>query len=739
MRTAIQRVAPASIAVTTLALLVLLSVPGAQAAERDRYIVVFKDSVEQSANLARAQVQQRNGKLGFVYRDVLNGYSAELPTQAAEALRRNPRVKYVTVDGEVAPGAQTTPTGISRTFATANKGLDIDGVDDVRVNADVAVIDTGVDYTHPDLNVVARTDCSNGTEKEAKCVDSSGTDTEGHGTHVAGIIGAIDNGFGVVGVAPGARIWAIKVLGTGTNYTSEVIAGIEWVTTKRKDGNAENNIEVANMSLWCSVNPSCPTKPMDEAITKSVEAGVVNVVIAGNGESDAKNFTPANSPDAITVSALADYDGKVGGKGSATCASLGLDDRLASFSNFGSTVDIAAPGVCIYSTLPGEKYGYESGTSMAAPYVAGAAAVLSVQLPATSKKDVEVIRETLLKTGNYGWTDTSGDGIQEPLLDVSGSIYDVVPPTCDYNYSSSIRTGHIDQGSKEDIYQFSSEGLWGWLATGTESPPYTKGLGKIGSGFGSAYQDRLADIDGDGDDDAFQVLDDGRVYKWLSNGEKYTGGELIGSEISVGGACEIRTLDMDGDGKDDLMRFTSGGNGYAWLSNGSEFTSVGQKGSGYGVPVEMRSADFTGDGKDDLLRVLDSGNVYGWESYATEGKWTGFKALGTVGTEFGNNYQVQIGDSNNDGKEDLFRFTDKGEGFVSVSEAIPGGWYYSKPKLISKEFGGLSRQMKVADINGDGRADILKFADNGVGYGWRATKEGTYTSLGEIGSGFGAP
>ena len=313
------------------------------------------------------------------------------------------------------------------------------------------------------------------------------------------------------------------------------------------------------------------------------------------------------------------------------------------------------------------------------------------------------------------------------------------PPNCDYNYSSSIRTGHIDKGAKEDIYQFSSEGLWGWLATGSEAPPYTKGLGKIGSGFGSAYQDRLGDIDGDGDDDAFQVLDDGRVYKWLSNGEKYTGGELIASEISVGGACEIRTLDMDGDGKDDLMRFTSGGNGYAWLSNGSEFTSVGQKGSEYGVPVEMRSADFNGDGKDDLLRFLDNGKIYGWESFATESKWSGFKALGTVGEEFGNNYQVQIGDSNNDGKEDIFRFTDKGEGFVSVVEAVPGGWWYPKPKLISKEFGGVSRQMKVADINGDGRADILKFADNGVGYGWRATAEGTYTSLGEIGSGFGAP
>jgi len=419
MRTGTRRAASVSIAAAAIALLALIPALGVGAVEKDRYIVVFEDSVEHPANLARAQVQQRSGKLGFVYRVVLNGYSAELPVQAVEGLRRDPRVKYVTVDGEVAPGAQTTPTGISRTFAASNKALDIDSVDDLRVDADIAVIDTGVDYTHPDLNVVARTDCSNGTEKEAKCVDSSGTDTEGHGTHVAGIAGAIDNGFGVVGTAPGARIWAVKVLGTGINYTSELIAGVQWVTAKRQDGDPENDIEVANMSIWCEVSSLCPTKALDEAITKSVEAGVVNVVIAGNAGKDAKNYTPANSPNAITVSSVADYDGKAGGKGSPTCVNKGLDDRLANDSNFGSTVEVAAPGVCIYSTLPGEKYGYDSGTSMAAPYVAGAAAILAARDKPESKADVEAITKTIKNEGNFGWTDTSKDGVQEPLLDVS--------------------------------------------------------------------------------------------------------------------------------------------------------------------------------------------------------------------------------------------------------------------------------------------------------------------------------
>jgi hypothetical protein len=433
MRNGVCRAISASIAVAALALLAPTSAPDAEAAaERDRYIIVFEDSVEHPANLAHAQVEQRSGKLGFIYRVVLNGYSAELPAQAVEGLRRDPRVKYVVVDGEVEPLAQTTPTGISRTFATANKALDIDSVDDIRVDADIAVIDTGVDHTHPDLNVVARTDCSNGTEKEAKCVESSGTDTHGHGTHVAGIAGAIDNGFGVVGTAPGARIWAVKVLETGTNWTSEIVAGVEWVTAKRKDGNPENDIEVVNMSLGCPVNPLCPTAPMDEAITKSVEAGVVVVVAAGNvkgGGADAKNYTPANSPSAITVSALADVDGQAGGKkGATTCTddfpgahelwSL-TDDTKASFSNYGATVEIAAPGLCILSTYPGNEYKKVSGTSMAAPHVAGAAAMLAAHNPPKAKADVEEITKTLKNEGNTGWTDTSPDGIKEPLLDVS--------------------------------------------------------------------------------------------------------------------------------------------------------------------------------------------------------------------------------------------------------------------------------------------------------------------------------
>lgn len=395
----------------------------ASAADDSRYIVVLNESITRPGAVAQEQVKMRQGRIHGVYRFALKGYAATLPEASIEGLRRDPRVKLVTIDHtvtlaeeEVELGTEnhegvevseaTIPTGIGRTFASTNKWLDIDASDDIRADVDVAVIDTGIDHEHPDLDVEGRTSCITGS-----CIDNSGKDGHSHGTHVGGTIGAIDNGVGVVGVAPGARLWAVKVLSDGgSGYESWVTAGVDWVTARAKD------IEVANMSLGCL----CSMPALDTAINKSVEAGIVYSVAAGNNWNwDAKYVSPANNANVITVSALADYDGKSGGLASPTCANFGLDDRLASFSNSGTTVELVAPGVCILSTTPGKAYGLKSGTSMAAPHVAGAAAILASHSNPSSKQDTVNIRETLIKTGNKGWTDTSGDGAQEPLLDVS--------------------------------------------------------------------------------------------------------------------------------------------------------------------------------------------------------------------------------------------------------------------------------------------------------------------------------
>lgn len=376
------------------------------ASTRRRYVVVLDDAVTDPGGVGR----RTGGELGHVYSSALKGFSVSLTPRAAEALARDRRVRSVELDRVAEIDAQTTPTGLDRVAEPDLRraqipNLAIDGMDDVRVGAAIAVIDTGI-ASHPDLNVVSRVDCLSSRGSAPSC-RAGGTDGNGHGTHVAGTAAAIDNGVGVVGVAPGAPLYSVKVLDSrGEGSFSDVIAGIDWVTARA------DRIEVANMSLGGSGR----LRALDTAIRNSVNAGVTHVVAAGNGGDDAGATIPANHPDVIAVSALADSDGVSGGRGSSYC---GRDDALASFSNHGRVVDVVAPGACIRSTLPG-GYGTMSGTSMATPHVAGAAALL-----AANGHSVASIRSTIPGTGNGGWTDTSGDGVKEPLLDVSSASYRV--------------------------------------------------------------------------------------------------------------------------------------------------------------------------------------------------------------------------------------------------------------------------------------------------------------------------
>ncbi|MDX1624032.1 MAG: S8 family serine peptidase [Gemmatimonadota bacterium] len=379
--------------------------------EADRYLVIFESGVDDATSLARRLAASRGATLRTVYRHAVKGFAAEIPAAALAGLQAHPAVAYVEADQKVYAVGQTVPTGIARIFADDNLEIGIDGVDDVRVDADIAIIDTGI-AAHSDLNIAGGTDCSSILISFGyPCADGTFDDGNGHGTHVAGSAGAIDNGLGVVGVAPGARLWGVKALGDdGSGYISSIVAAIDWVTARA------DQIEVANMSFGCT----CESTAMDDAIAASVAAGVAYAAAAGNDSVDAADFNPANHPDVITVSALADFDGEPGGLASYTCRE-DLDDTLAAFSNFGSLVEIVAPGVCIESTYLNDGYATGSGTSMASPHVAGAAALLA----ASGTTDPATIRSTLVSTGNLDWTDDSGDGIQEPLLDVSdATVFD---------------------------------------------------------------------------------------------------------------------------------------------------------------------------------------------------------------------------------------------------------------------------------------------------------------------------
>lgn len=392
-----------------------LAVPPTDAGQT--YIVVFNESVERPSAAAADLAREHGLALTFVYEHALKGFAASVPAGRVDAVARDPRVAYVEADQVARISGQTVPTGVQRIFADENAKIGIDGTDDYRVDVDVAVIDTGIDLDHPDLYVVDSVNCSGGSPLFGSCEDG-GDDDNGHGTHVAGTVAAIDDGVGVVGVAPGARLHAVKVLrADGSGYMSWIVAGIDWVTAQA------SIIEIANMSLGCE----CSSAAMDDAIAKSVDAGVAYAVAAGNSDADASTFSPADHPDVLTVSALADFDGQPGALGTPGCRD-DEDDTLASFSNFGASVEIAAPGVCILSSVPGGGYDTYSGTSMASPHAAGALGlVASGPGDPKNQTDVEALYDKLINNGNSNWKDDSGDGIQEPLLDVSNTT--VFAPT----------------------------------------------------------------------------------------------------------------------------------------------------------------------------------------------------------------------------------------------------------------------------------------------------------------------
>lgn len=367
-----------------------------------QYIIVLKDGAQAGPNEVAAKAKEKGAEVLFVYEHALKGFAVRASEQALDGIKNNPNVDYIEQDQEVQIFAQALPTGINR--ADGDLSSTASGNRAGSVDVDIAIIDTGIQLNHPDLNVFMDVTFVKGKK--------SGNDDNGHGTHVAGIAAAKDNEIGVVGMAPDARLWAVKVLNrSGSGTISGVIMGINYVTQNAGE------IEVANMSLGCE----CTSLALNSAIHNSVAAGVTYVVAAGNNGRDASTFSPANHPDVIAVSAIADSDGSCGEAGPAT--SYGADDTLASFSNFGSVVDMAAPGVSILSTYKGSAYAYMSGTSMASPHVAGAAALYMSANSAATPLDVKnalasagSTPSTVCDGNGHGYFAGDVDGIAEPLL-----------------------------------------------------------------------------------------------------------------------------------------------------------------------------------------------------------------------------------------------------------------------------------------------------------------------------------
>lgn len=353
-----------------------IDIPEAGNIIADQYIVVLKENATLNPQVANNTVSALSEDLsnlgvnatafpevGQLFIDLNQtgaeagqpGIAGDVTTQdVLERIQNDPNVAYVEPVQIFGIESQTIPTGIDRSGADKSSTMPGNGEGNVS-DVTVAIIDTGVDLDHPDLNVILNETFVAGAP--------NGDDDNGHGTHVSGIVAAKDNSEGVVGVAPGANLVALKVLDhNGRGTTPDIIRAIAWVTAHSE------SIDVVNMSLGGG-----NSQAMNDAIDKAVDSGVTFVVAAGNDHRDAITSSPANSPDVITVSAIADSDGKCGASGPAT--TRGPDDSFATYSNYGRVVDIAAPGTNINSTSPNGQYRVLTGTSMAAPHVAGAAAL----------------------------------------------------------------------------------------------------------------------------------------------------------------------------------------------------------------------------------------------------------------------------------------------------------------------------------------------------------------------------
>jgi subtilisin family serine protease len=308
------------------------------------YLVTFHDGVDVDATAA--ELSARNGfTVRFLRHHAAPGFSAVIPAARLSAVTSDPRVALVEPDGIVTlnlpretarpgggGGGQTTPWGITRVGGAG------DGT-----GKTAWVIDTGIDLSHTDLNTSRN--CHANFVTKGK--DQSGNDGNGHGTHVAGTIGAINNGQDVVGVAANAYLCAVRVLDNSGSGTWEgVVNGVNYVAANGKSG------EVANMSLGGSGSNAT----LEKAVSDAAGKGIRMVLAAGNDGQHAGNFTPArvNGTNIYTISAIAS------------------NDCLTSWSNYGNPpVDYAAPGASILSTRKGGGTTTMSGTSMAAPHAAG--------------------------------------------------------------------------------------------------------------------------------------------------------------------------------------------------------------------------------------------------------------------------------------------------------------------------------------------------------------------------------
>jgi subtilisin family serine protease len=336
------------------------------------YIVVLKDdATDASLHGATATAAAQGGTVGFVYHSALKGFAAALSPAALSQVRALPSVKYVEVDGRVHVAKKQHNPGSWGLDRVDQRNLPLNSrykyVKSAGSGVTAYIIDTGIRFTHQDFGGRAT---SGVDEVDGGTAD----DCNGHGTHVSGTVGGSS-----YGIAKGVSLVAVRVLDCGGGGTWDgVIAGVDWVTANH------SGPSVANMSIQGGKMQS-----VNDAIENSIGSGVVYAVAAANYGDNACNYSPASTPDAITVGATDNTDAR------------------ASFSNYGTCLDVFAPGVDIISDWYTSDTATmsDSGTSMASPHVAGVAALYLAGHPSATPQEVRdaiVNGATDDKVGNPG-------------------------------------------------------------------------------------------------------------------------------------------------------------------------------------------------------------------------------------------------------------------------------------------------------------------------------------------------
>ncbi|HEY0638943.1 MAG TPA: S8 family serine peptidase [Pseudonocardiaceae bacterium] len=638
----------------------LLTVPAAQGAADGVYLVTLRDGVtprDAVVETANALTSEHGGEVRQTWRDALHGFSATLTAGAAAKLAADPSVLTVEADQPVR-ATQTQPNPPSWGLDRVDQRLrPLNNTYTYPNNASPTwtyVIDTGIDPNHPDFRAP---DGINRAWVGFDAFGGNGIDCNGHGTHVAGTIGGYS-----YGVAKRTFLVGVRVLNCGGGGTIEsVVSGVNWVTA-----NAQRPAS-ANMSLGGGFSAT-----LNNAVASSIASGITYTVAAGNENQNACNVSPASVATAITVGA--------------TDAN---DSRATGFSNWGSCVDVFAPGVNITSAWPGGGSNTISGTSMAAPHVAGVVAMYLVWYTGATPAQVSSVI-----------TSTATPNV---VSNVNGS-----PNRLLYNAGFSNPTpNNPPQGAVEGANRYGTIRGWARDPDGVANPCVVMFFIGGPMGTGTQIGQATANLPRGSSNDGFAFvlpdhLRDGQPRSvWVHAVEGNAGqtAPLGGSPITVTAHRPRADADFDGDRRTDVSVFRpSTGD---WWVRPSTVTHFGQSGD---LPV---SGDFDGDGRSDpaVFRPSD-GSWYVQRSQA-----------GYLQVPFGMSGDVPVAaDYTGDGRADL-----------AVFRPSDGTWYVW-PTDGSAWFGlpfGISTDRPVpGDHDADGRADAAVFRPStGTWIVWRSSDQ----------------